>query len=171
MNAWLWAANPLRKWTGVPGRPDLNPFDALDQYLGLGLRPNEVVRVYRATPDFRTQINVGDASYIWLSGGGVIAAGTVAEKPPHEYRPGHNENEFEQRERLRAPGWNEGGASSGWKTGIDLDRVWGCRRPLRVQANLFTHASLGNATVFRLDEGQHRSIIRAIEERDLAAAP
>jgi hypothetical protein len=43
MNAWLWAANPLRKWTGVPGRPDLNQFDALDQYLGLGLRPNEVV--------------------------------------------------------------------------------------------------------------------------------
>jgi hypothetical protein len=160
MNAWLWAANPVKKW--VPGKPNLSPFDALDQYLGL----NGGVRyVYWATPIFRTQIRIGDAAYIWLSGGGVIAAGTVAEKPPHEYRPGHNENKFNHPAQLRAPGWNEGEATSGWKIGINIDHFWGCTRPLSVQANLFTHGSSGNATVFRLDEGQQQSIIRAIEKR------
>ena len=126
MNAWLWAANPLKKWTGVPGKP--SPFDALDQYLGL----NGGVRyVYWATPAFRTQIRIGDAAYIWLSGGGVIAAGTVREQPDQEYRPGHNEDKFDYRYRaqLMAPGWNEKKATSGWKTGIDIPKVWGCRKP------------------------------------------
>jgi len=162
MNAWLWVANPLEKWTEVPvpGKPDLSPFDALEQYLGL----NGGIRyVYWATPAFLTRINVGDAAYIWLSGGGVIAAGKVAEKPPHEYRPGRNENEFDHPEQLSAPGWHEVEATSGWKIGIKIDHFWGCNRPLRVQG-LFTHKPSSNATIFQLDEGQQLSIIRAIEK-------
>jgi hypothetical protein len=159
MNAWLWVANPLEKWTEVPGS-DLTRFDHLDQYLGL----NGGIRyVYWATPAFRRQIRIDDAAYIWLSpSGGVIAAGTVAEEP--------NENEFDHPARLRAPGWNEEEATSGWKTGINIEHVWGCRSPLRVVANLFTYGSADNAnTIFRLDEAQQRSIIRAIEEREGAA--
>jgi hypothetical protein len=158
MNAWLWASNPLVKWKGVPGKPNLTPFDALDQYLGFNY-------VYWATPAFRTQIRVDDAAYIWLSGGGVIAAGTVAEKPPREYRRGHNENEFDHPAQLTAPGWNEEEATSAWKIGIKIDQFWGCKKPLSVQPVPLTHGSSGNATIFRLDQGQQQSIIRAIEAR------
>jgi hypothetical protein len=160
MNAWLWAANPMKKWTGVSEKPGMTPFGALEQYLG----HNGGARyVYWATPAFRTQMRVGDAAYIWLSGGGIIAAGTIAEKPPHEYRPGHNENKFDHPERLRAAGWNEGEATSGWKIGIEIAQFWRCARPLSVQTNLFTLGSSANATVFRLDEDQQRSIVQAVE--------
>jgi hypothetical protein len=103
MNAWLWTANPLEKWTGVPGKPNLTPFDALDQYLGL----NGGIRyVYRATPVFRAQIRIGDAGYVWLSSGGLIAAGVVAEKPPQKYEAGHNKDKFNYPAQLSAPGWS-----------------------------------------------------------------
>jgi hypothetical protein len=167
MNAWLWVANPEKKWTGVPGT-NLTPWDALDQYLGLNVG---CTYVYWATPDFYTQIKVGDPAYIWLSGGrGIIAAGKVAEMPPDKYRPGRNEHEFAHPARLRAPGWNEDKATSEWKIGISIDRkhLWGCADPLPVpQAqNLFTHPGpSGKNTIFGLDDGQHQRILDAIAQR------
>jgi hypothetical protein len=89
MNAWLWAANPV-KWRETAG---LKPFEALRQYLAGRY-------VYWATPDFGPHIRVGDPAYIWLSENvGIIAAGKVAEPTKDISR-----DIFDQPGRLLAPG-------------------------------------------------------------------
>jgi hypothetical protein len=62
--------------------------------------------IHWVTPAFRRQISVGDPAYIWLSGGGIISIGEVAEAP-QEY-DGNNTEPFAHEDRLEAPGWNEG---------------------------------------------------------------
>jgi hypothetical protein len=54
VNAWLWVANPERKWNEASG---LSPWDALHQYLS-----GEYV--YWSTPAYQRDINVGDRAYM-----------------------------------------------------------------------------------------------------------
>jgi hypothetical protein len=162
MNAWLWVANPMKKWIGVPGT-DLTPFDALAHYLdsAVDLRGQQVTYVYWATPCFQTRISLHDPAYIWLSpNGGIIAAGHVVEIP-REYTSGENEGEFYCPEKLAAVGWDESNATSEWKTGIIIERRW--EQPLMVHG-LFPD-SPGAKTIVALNENQHQSIIAAIQQR------
>jgi hypothetical protein len=131
MNAWLWVANPEKKWIGVPGT-GLTPWSALNQYLDstCHLRGQPVRYVYWATPEFEPHISLGDPAYIWLSPKlGIIAAGNVAELP-HEYRPGENEEEFDCPEKLAAVGWDRNPAPQQPPAAPECDIVIRADRPL-----------------------------------------
>jgi hypothetical protein len=74
MNAWLWKCDPML-WNDTR---NLSRYEAVEKCL-----EHKSKRVYWATPEYKEKVKVGDRAFIWRTGagGGIVAAGTVAEKP------------------------------------------------------------------------------------------
>ena len=70
---------------------------------------------------------MGDRAFIWRTNfrgarNGIVAVGRVAEQP--RQRTESTVGLFGNPTRLNAPGWNEAGAASIWKTGIQIERLF-----------------------------------------------
>lgn len=150
MNAWLWKCDPML-WNDAA---NLKRYEAVERYL-----ENESKYVYWATPQFTDKVKVGDRAFIWRtgSGNGIVAAGTVAEKP-QEYT-GHNESQFKFKELLEPPGWDEKNTKSKWKTGMIIEATF-WHKPIYV-SQLVTEG-----TIQRLGNDQLRQIEDLMAKRD-----
>lgn len=119
MGAFIWNANP-GKWDVVP--PATDGWGALRDYI------SDVSNyVYWSTPARQKDIQVGDLAVIWRTTfldrpTGIIAVGRVAERP--RQLTDVNFKNFSRPERIKAPGWNEAGAPSQWKTGIAIEKIY-----------------------------------------------
>jgi hypothetical protein len=154
MNAWLWTASPnlWRAGLGMTG------FEALRMYL-----EDESGIVYWATPKFRENIRAGDTAYIWRTKrsprddqNGIVAVGEVTETP-HEFN-GDNGHEFGNPEQLESAGWDEGRATSEWKTGIRIERLF-WNTPVNVPGLMVRE------TINLLNVEQHQRIDAMLLER------
>ena len=149
MNAWLWKCDPML-WNDAA---NLKRYEVVERYL-----ENESKYVYWATPQFTDKVRVGDRAFIWRtgSGNGIVAAGTVAEKP-QEYA-GRNGGQFKFKELLEPPGWDEKNTKSKWKTGISIEATF-WHKPIYV-SQLVTEG-----TIQRLGNNQLLQIEGLLEKR------
>jgi hypothetical protein len=152
MNAWLWKCDPML-WNDSQ---NLSRYEVVEKYL-----EHKSKRVYWATPEFKDKVKVGDRAFIWRTGagGGIVAVGTVAEKP-QEYT-GRNGSQFEVEEQLEPPGWDEKKAKSKWKTGINIEATF-WHKPIHVSQLVIS------GTIQHLSKDQRRQIEGLLAKCDRA---
>lgn len=153
MAAFIWNANP-GKWDVVP--PATDGWGALRDYVS-----DDSSYVYWSTPTLHSDIQVDDMAIIWRNKfrgrmTGIIAMGRVAERPRQLTDVAFKS--FSRPERIKAPGWNEAGAPSKWKTGIVIEKTYW---DFPVSPDL----KISQGSVRRLSESEVAEINRAIGSR------